>query len=74
MQRHMCADIGIILTSRPLDKQQPALETTYDGCYLEDTAGVRDFPFRMWDRTDNTIQGCIQTCRNRGFQYAGLQV
>ena len=55
------------------DKQQAALDTTFEGCYIEDSTRP-DIPYRMWDRTDNTIQGCIQTCRNRGFQYAGLQV
>ena len=50
------------------------MDATFEGCF-EENSTQRDIPWLMWDRPiDNTIKSCVQTCRNRGFAYAALQV
>ena len=50
------------------------LKAQYIDCYADDLNGLIDLPYMSIDNSNNlTIDTCLDSCRNDGYLYAGIQ-
>lgn len=51
----------------------PVGGSTFQGCY-RDSENARLLPVGYYGRQSNTVESCVSTCTNQGYDLAGLEV
>ena len=67
------SNITVIPVPKPQNSSLPG-NWTYAGCYTDNGAGGRAFPYQIVSTTNNSANFCLSQCSAFGFAAGGMEV